>query len=239
MHYLTAHRVDGRQGAGINAWLYRAEPQLARAADGTVDISQAVETEGLAVVAAAVEVTPGGNQIPSFLDVVFEDGDDEYVEKALADARQQIAQSSPPYVAATFEGVGVQFNLNMGLYDHAVDEFDALAASATALLSGGGRWSQEPAVVISAAAGEHKATFRLVHGAKELAGAGLPSTQPASVSIDYDTWSDFDTYVGAIWPQVAMLLTGLDLEQLSALGGVRFVREGSEDVIKEWPERAA
>jgi hypothetical protein len=58
---------------------------------------------------------------------------------------------------------------------------------------------------------------------------GLPM-----VFFGYNTPGEFDTLHRPLWPQAAQLLTGLTMEQIGQLGGLKFSDAKTEATIWEW-----
>jgi hypothetical protein len=59
------------------------------------------------------------------------------------------------------------------------------------------------------------------------------------VFLGWDEEEEFETLHGPLWPLVAMLLTGLTMEQIGPMGGVRLEDSGTNKVIWEWRPDAA
>ena len=59
---------------------------------------------------------------------------------------------------------------------------------------------------------------------------GLPK-----VFFGYNTPGEFDTLHRPLWPQAAQLLTGLAMEQIEQLGGLKFSDAKTEATIWAWP----
>jgi hypothetical protein len=64
------------------------------------------------------------------------------------------------------------------------------------------------------------ADFSLHPHSRELIRRRFPDARPVSnISIEWTTKSDFEQQHGPIWEHIAMVLTGLTLDQLNSLGG--------------------
>ena len=74
-------------------------------------------------------------------------------------------------------------------------------------------------------------TFELAPGVREaIPRAAAGADPPGSVFLGFDTRHDLERHLGPMWGPVAALLTGLTEDELTRLGGARFVRmpEGRE-----------
>jgi hypothetical protein len=147
--YVTAHHVRRRnegqpEEAGVNAFVHlhgrtvRWPRDAARLAD---------EEPGREVLELRdAKVSPGGNEVRSYLDVLAPDGTEVgTAEAALAKARALLPEGNPP-VIVTHAGVTVRFGLQFGLYSVRTEEFDRLAAKVV------DRWGRVPRATAAASA---------------------------------------------------------------------------------------
>jgi hypothetical protein len=85
------------------------------------------------------------------------------------------------------------------------------------------------AIVIEVGRQRTGATFMLSLQTRAM----LPSSafRPKSVFVSYDTQEAFENLHSPMWDQIAMLLTGLDEEQIRDLGGFRVVSAPDREVL--------
>lgn len=87
-------------------------------------------------------------------------------------------------------------------------------------------------VVIYRTRQSHEFVFRLHPHSRSAIRRRFPQSQQASsLSIEYGTQSDFEQMHGPVWDHVAMVLSGLSLEDLSVLGGYRIFDLDTEEVV--------
>ncbi len=85
--------------------------------------------------------------------------------------------------------------------------------------------SNNPQIAIELGRQGNGATYRLTSTSIARLREQFPGVQPTShnLFIGYDTRELFEQQHGPMWRQIALLLTGLNVEQLEQLGGVCFV----------------
>ena len=68
-------------------------------------------------------------------------------------------------------------------------------------------------------------TYRLEFRSRRRIAEAFPGVHPSrhNVFVGYDTRDDFEKIHGPIWRQIAIILTGLNWEQIIQLGGAKLV----------------
>lgn len=244
--FLTAQRVHSLapEKTGVNAFLYRhgaqtipgmswEHPVVERVAD------QYVGTRG----PEHIEIAPGGNRVLSYLDVVAaDDTPPADVEAALREFGATFVTEELP-ASRTLGRVAIRFGAQLGLYERARDEFDEIAARALELLRNPSEpaWrSAEPLDVdVTHEGGKDVFTLRgesvpRVWRACEEANANAPAFRAC---VPTQTRTSLEAIHADVYLFVVPEITGLDLEHVAALGGVRFHDAATGDVLREWPAR--
>jgi len=75
--------------------------------------------------------------------------------------------------------------------------------------------------------------FALPPDSQKIVRSHFDGTMPDQLFLSYEVRADYETLVGSIWKQVALLLTGLSITKLRDLDGVRFVDPVSNTVIHQ------
>ena len=244
--YLTAHRVRDLTGllAGINALLHRhgGYPVPGMSWDEPDVVSVAERAPGT-VVAEHLEVPPAGtNHVSSFLDIVARDEvPPQTVERVLTAAEAESEQRGTPFYFLA-EGVAVRFDLEAGLEGYEREEFRALKEQCLRLL--GERavndWqSCEPLTIDVTISGE-ETRYALDSVSMQRVRDKCPSGHPArSVIVQHDTKDAFERIHGEVIPHMILALTGLRLEDVIELRGVRVKDVATGKILREWPKRSS
>ena len=222
--YLTAQRVKGQAGTGINAFLH----------DGSigVDVDWAAFDKGEVspgdMSRQSVEVPPGGNSVLSYLDIVA---------PGVASAASVRAFLREPPVRATQHLLGWQTSAMAArcescggaAYSPPIDaELAALAERALALLEPSRR--QEPIEIrrrLSAAEFAFELSPRAIERLRQRHGAGWT---PARLRVRQDVASRWRAQgMPSLEETIVGTLTGLSAAEVEAEGGIRMVTERTED----------
>jgi len=244
--YLTSHRVRDLTGllAGINALLHRhGDRPVPGVSWGEPDVVSIAERAPGTVVAERLEVPPAGtNRVSSFLDVVARDEmPPQTIERVLTAAEGEVEERGTPFHFMA-EGVAVRFDLDAGLEGYEREEFRALKEQCLRLL--GGRavddWKTREPLTIEVAISEDEARYALDSASMQRVRAKCTSGRPArSVIVQHDTGDAFERMHGDVIPHMILALTGLRLEDVIELGGVRVRDSATGKILREWPKRSS
>lgn len=222
--YLTAHHVWSRQldRAAVHAFHYRHAgtpgvtwhpPDIARIAD---------ESPG-ELIASSVVLPPGGNEVRSYLDVAWPDETpfDEVIA-AVAHLSIDVAASTASTVIRTEGVIGLRFYARPATQHARSADFDELWNSARSLAE----HPTTPApLVVRVETTEVGERFALEDASADRIRALLgPDWARPTISVDRDTAEDFRALRGDLDVNLIPVLTGLDVPQVTALGGIRFER---------------
>lgn len=133
--YLTAQRVVSRDGrTGINVFFhlhkYSNPPKLINDSD----VISVAESNTGELVKERCNITPGGNRVKSYLDIVASDEiDEQELITALNSFRSDIVEEKMGPILRIIGKVGLRFNAEFGLYDTIVDEYKELKEKALSL----------------------------------------------------------------------------------------------------------
>ncbi|OIP31709.1 MAG: hypothetical protein AUK47_21960 [Deltaproteobacteria bacterium CG2_30_63_29] len=222
MLYLTAHYVRGPDDRlGINGASHRS-PGVAPP-DTLAPDSLTIDADIGPTVATHTTVTPGGNRVESFLDVVAPDGAVAAdIESAAATFLRAVPERCEEPVWSHVSGenrVIIRFWWNQRMELAPGRSFAALTSFATELLE---RASTKPMLVIEHAHENEQRTFRLSESSKTLLKRLRPNLDFAPVSIRDDVYADYVALRGAFEDEVPGLLL-VDLTLMSEFGGVEFL----------------
>jgi hypothetical protein len=240
--YITAQRVKSRTDQiGINAFVHlHGEGDAAGIDWENIDISYISEQATGSLVSEHIKVTPGGNQVLSYLDVACPDDTPmEEMEQAVFYAKEALKTSIRP-LARRFGQIVVRFGAIFGLEDAEGLEYDELARRLLELARQRTTpaWFGKPPLCINVTSSAERLTFRLAdedaRRARDVKDVSLPL---GVVHIDYDTYEDFERLHGDFMMHILPTVTGLSLEQLRALGGVSVVQAETGRILWEWPRR--
>lgn len=242
--YLTGHRVRSLSGqVGINALLHR---HAGRTVPGMSwdepDVEAVAERAPGTVVAEHLDVAPGRNHVMSYLDVVAEDSlPPERIERVLDMAERELERRGVPFLF-TAEGVGIRFHLEAGLEGYEQEEFKALEDQCLRLLGGHAmdEWQAREPLTIDVTIGEREVRFALDSASAQRIRDKHPGAlPPTSITIEHATRDDFERIYGDVIPHMILALTGLRLEDVIELGGVRLKDVTTGQILREWPKRSS
>lgn len=242
--YLTAQHVYSvtKKKTGINAFLYRHGAEVVPGMSWARPIVEPVADEHIGTRGPEhVEIAPGGNRVLSFVDIVTADGTPiEQVQDAI---RTFGASFSPERLPAsiTIGTVAIRFGAQSGLdKNQAHAEFAQIAEQALDLL----RNPREPAwrthepleVDVEQTEGGLRFTLR-PEAKRRLAAIHGPEWGASRVSISHDTREAFELAHGDVFKNFVPILANLDIERVADLGGMRFYKAHTGEVLAEWPQR--
>jgi hypothetical protein len=242
--YLTAQRVIALEGTtGINAFLHRhGAREIPGMSWENPNVELIAERFPGDVVALRLEVPPGRNRVRSYLDIAARDSTDiSHILSALDETERGLRSRGAPRVCV-FAGVAVQFCLEAGLEGHEAVEFRALKDACLRLLESGmsKEWKDVEPLTIEVSSGPTGIRFALDgESTRRVIEKRPPSMPPRSVSVDQDTKADFEQSYGDVIPHIILALTGLKLEDVVELGGVRVKEIPTGRILREWPKRPA
>ncbi len=239
--YATAQRVrktKGGEGA-INAFLYIHSPGDLAMTEAGPDIEK-ITSANTGRLALRIENLPsGGNEVLSYLDVATDEKTpNELIVAALTKLAQSLPRSLP--AASVLGGVAVRFGAVLGTrwqheeYGHLRDGIlIMLRAMAPATPS---EPRPEP-FLIRTTVDEEGTTYALDEGSsRRVQALHLGMFACARLGVTHESKSDFQRLVGDLHAEVAQALTGLSLDQIETLGGLRIVKDATEEEI--WSTRA-
>ncbi|MBK8253216.1 MAG: hypothetical protein IPK82_11190 [Polyangiaceae bacterium] len=242
--YLTAQRVYSiaKKKTGINVFLYRHGPDAVPGMSWDQPVVEPVADEHVGIRGPEhVEIAPGGNRVLSFIDVVAADGTRiEQIQEAI---RTFSATLSPERLPAskTIGAVAIRFGAQSGLDKvHTRAEFEQIAEQALDLLRNPREpeWRTHEPLEVDVEQTEEGLRFTLRREAKRrlaaIHGGGWAAPR---LSISHDTREAFELTHGDVFKNFVPILADLDLERVADLGGMRFYRVNSNDVLAEWPQR--
>ena len=247
--YLTTQRVRRIRGekveVGINAFLYRHEerelPEDMQENKNIID-QIAYENRGK-LIAESVDLVPGGNSVPSFVDIVGkEDIDTECIQNFLDQMESDIEdhfQDSYVPITKSIRDIAVKFGITYGLQGQEIREYKALKDRAMYLFQSQEppRWrSENPLIVIYRNISHNRETFSLsLDTVEKLRQMHDELGVPKRVSIDHRTQGEFEFMHGDLISNIAPILTDLTLEQIAIQGGLILHDQSTKKKIK-WPE---
>jgi len=180
-------------------------------------------------VAQHVEVAPGGNAVVCYLDVAARDeAPRSQINAVLDELSTRVGIGSR--FAELHGPVTAEFKITMGAADEAPTRFSELRDAILYLFDHQHDLSQpvhaQP-LTINVEVDDQRWRFSL-----ESRDRSRVTALATTVTIPLDVADDFRTLHGDLYPHVAEWVTGLSLEQILELGGVRFVGA----VNRQWPE---
>lgn len=235
--YATALHVKRRSPAltGVNTYLYTHGDE---GLDWQQPDHKIVQDVPGRLVASWTTVPPGSNEVRSFLDIVGPDQtpiDD--VRTLLTDLESMIDGSSSKPVCRR-ESLQARFSVSLGLQrlPSMRAEFTRLARHLVAMLDRRAGFTstignllvpQAPLRVL-VTKDEFGTIFQLDPPSMQRLTEFNPGLASARVGIRDDTREYFESLHGPIFREVALLLTGLNDEQLHTVGGIVFEEAGSD-----------
>jgi hypothetical protein len=127
--YLTAHRVVSPSGAqGVNAFYHtHSDGTFPPGELSTATISEVADERPGILERRETSVSPGGNSVRSYLDVVAADGTPPArIRDALDWFAGLLPVESLPYSRIYEDTVGIRLSMNIGLWPRMVDEYQVL-----------------------------------------------------------------------------------------------------------------
>jgi len=242
--YLTAQRVRNLSGKmGINVLLHRHGAQdIPGMSWQDPDVELVAESFPGSVVAQNLEIPPGKNHVMSYLDVVTDDSvEAEHISRVLDQVEGQLHDHAPPLTCCV-EAVGVRFTLELGLEGYEDEEFKALKAASLQLLKSpvSDSWLAREPLTINVTVSDREVRFALDReSAARLLEKHPPALPPRSITVEHETRCDFERLYADVIPHIILALTGLRLEDVIQLGGVRLVEAPTGSTIREWPKRSS
>lgn len=231
--YLTVQRVFApHRGTGINGALYRHGSTHTQPEWNPPDLRTVVTSNLGDQVASRVDVTPGGNAVQSFLDIVCPDDlDGREIREALKYFECDISASRE---LKTYGSIAIEFCVSLGNADR-VAEFAELSSAAMALLD---QHTVSPAPLgeplsIVVEQQDEGFIFSLEPQSKARLQDASGDIGVGRVVVPFSVANDFQGVYGSLYPHAVEWVTSKPRSQLLRLGGVRFVREGQP--IWEWP----
>jgi hypothetical protein len=242
--YLTAQRVYSlaRKKTGINAFLYRHGAEVVPGMSWDQPVVERIADEHIGTRGPEhVEIAPGGNRVVSFIDIVAGDGTPiEQVENAIQTFGATFSPKRLP-VSITIGTVAIRFGAQSGLAeDQARKEFEQIAGQALDLLRNPREpaWRTQEPLEVDVEQTEDGLRFTLRPEAKRrLAAIHGAEWGAPRVSISHDTREAFELAHGDVFKNFVPILANLDMERVADLGGVRFYKAHTNDVLAEWPQR--
>lgn len=229
--YLTVQRVYApHRGRGINGALHlhgvtRTDPSWS-----PPNLREIVLHNLGRRVAARVDLSPGGNAVETFLDIV---GPDDVTVEELRVALAEFLEGIGSNRESGRHGVmAIEFSANIGM--DPVAAFEELSAAALGLFQAP-RTVQSPSPLVIQMfhddAGWH---YRLEQEDARRLVSAFSDAQVAQVNIPYDVADEFRQTFGELHPHVAEWVTSKPRSALFSLGGVRIVEGGQ--TVWEWPQ---
>lgn len=221
--YLTAHRVWSRQlnRKGVHAFYYRHPAPL----KAPVDIAWVADHEPGELASSLVELPAGGNEVQSYLDLA---APSELSLDEIATALDQLAGAVRREGAAVVHSqsgeIACRFYAHPTSISSPLEEVATLASAVRRVYEDG---RKNAPLLIQVEEHELSLHPESIRRLRDLLG---PDWQiPPSINIDDDIRADFETLHGPIFQHLIPVLTALDVHQIEAIGGIRFVtQEGSE-----------
>ena len=247
--YLTTQRVRRIRGekaeVGINAFLYRhEEPELPEDMQENKNIIDQIAYENRGkLIAESVDLVPGGNSVPSFVDIVGREGLNteciqDFLDQMESDIEDHFQDSYIP-ITKSIRDIAVKFGITYGLQGQEIREYKALKDRAMHLFQSQEppRWrTGNPWIVIHRNISHNQETFSLSPDTVEkLRQMHDELGVPKRVSIDHRTQGEFEFMHGDLISNIAPILTDLTLEQIAIQGGLILHDQSTQRKIK-WPE---
>ncbi|MCK6529563.1 hypothetical protein L6R50_19080 [Myxococcota bacterium] len=243
--YITAHHVRSSRGiVGVNAFLHRHDADAVEGIGASINYDLITQHKPGRLAATSFEVTPGGNSVLAYLDVICPDKTSiDHISSALGRARAALDVPVRPLRRRFAPKIGIQFAASMGL-DVVGErrEYDTLSERIHALLLAETPppWELNDPLVVEAAEEGDTVTFRLSAKSRSRVAHTRPFPLPAAaISVSHDTIDAFEAYHGDLLREILPTLVGMSLEDVARAGGVRVVATPGQRVLWEWPRRAA
>jgi hypothetical protein len=226
--YATAHVVRARRfesRIGANAFLHRPAGDLPR----DEDLRSALERVGHApgqISGCSIEIPPGGNEVESFLDLLF--AEEVTLSNALARVRHQLESTDSLDTVARLDSQ-IIFRFHVSPRIERWSAFDRLQAS----LLDAARSPRPSPLKILLERTHDLLIFRLDSTSKErlrkLHGTGW-SGDP--LKVHFDVADGFEAARGSLLPHVIEVVAGLGRKHLEGLGGIVVETHGGEQLLQ-------
>lgn len=238
--YATAQRVRREGRDGINAFVF----SHASEAFGNIDW----EHPDLPLIAREhpgdrraerVDITPGGNQVLSFLDVVARDDTPiDRIRSAVSAVGSRVTQTGHP--ERTEGAIPVWFNFAPTERPRLHEVFNALSRSLVELLEGSGSVAELPTPIrILRTMDDDGSCFYQVDSRdlSRVQAAIDPSAviRPARIHVGQDVVPAFEAIHGPILSHVILAVTALEMDKLRELGGYEVIDGRTGVVLRRWP----
>ena len=239
---VSAQRVrkanSGREGVNVSLWKHH-EP-VPRTDDAKIDLEFISTLSPGRYEAEHVELAPGGNPVLAYLDIATEDAAPRaLVERALATFAQTIGDPRPAWVFDTDPKIAVRFGgaLHYFLTQNPRAAFDELSRHSLDLLAHPTKpkWIEGEPLDVRLRREANRSSFSLTGGSGKRVSALGGQPFGIAISIEHGVWEDFAASFGEVFPHIVPTLTGLRLEDLPALGGVRVLQDPGGQVLWRWP----
>lgn len=242
--YATAHHVRSARGlVGVNCFLHQHDTADVEGIGASLNFEMITQHNPGRLVAVDYEVSPGGNTVLAYLDLVCPDGTSfEAISSALGHARTALDTSIRPLRRRFPHKIGVQFGAVLGL-DPAGErrEYDTLSERLHRLLLHPSPlpWEQHAPLIVEAVRTQDSVTFRLAAESRNRVAHASPFPLPVgAISASVDTIEAFESYHGDLLRTILPTLLELPLEEIARMGGVRVLAMPEERILWEWPRRA-
>lgn len=231
--YLTVQKVYApHRGVGINGALYMHDATGRDPGWNPPDLRLVVEGNLGRQVAARVDISPGGNAVHAFLDIVApDDVDIVKLREALTTFGHDLRHSRQQ---ETYGSIVVEFSVNLADRQRQ-ESFQELSSAAVDLLQKPRSVALGPPLVISVSHDDVGWHFTLTEESAERLKGSFPDIQIARVNVPDNVARDFRVMYGELYPHAVEWVTSKPRSELLRLGGVRIVH-GSQSVW-EWPQR--
>ncbi len=231
--YLTVQRVFApHRGTGINGALYRHGSTRAQDEWNPPDLRAVVSSNLGDQAVSRVDITPGGNAVQSFLDIVCPDDlEGREIREALKHFERDMTETRE---LKTYGSVAIEFCVSLGNVDLGA-EFVELSSAAMALFDQqmlGPAPLREPLSIV-VEQGEKGFVFSLDAQSKFRLQEAFGDIGVGRVVVPFNVANDFQGMYGSLYPHAVEWVTSKPRSELLRLGGVRFLRDGQP--IWEWP----
>ncbi len=242
--YLTSQRVSapGDARTGINTYLYRHAEVVSSIDWNRPDLARIVDEFPGTLVANEAEVPPGGNSIRSYLDIVASDSThQDEIDQALQQFDKEWSASRMGQVIH-MGGVALRLGLELWLEARAQEELRELSRHALALLRkpASSAWeANEPLQIFVSMVGGGRSYTLDEPSRRRLEAKHGADWHPPQLVMTPAVQAPMVPNPVDLCQHIAPVLTGLALDELVPLGGIRFVDEPSGSLLWEWPSRVA
>lgn len=240
--YLTSQRVSapGESRTGINTYLYRHEEAVPSIDWSRPDLARIVDEFPGTLVAHDMEVPPGGNLIRSYLDIVASDATHvDEIDLALQQFDKEWSASRVGQVIQV-RGVALRLGLELRLEARAREEFRALSQHALVLLRKptSSDWeANEPLVAVVSPEEGGRSYVLDESSSRRLQARHGADWHPTRLSVTQEVQTAMTPNPVDLCLHVAPVLTGLAVDELVPLGGIRFIDGQTGNLLWEWPSR--